>query len=76
MEEFESDVQRGALRPLRVRVRHSSAPHPNGCRWCGRDEYGHGLSYTASTGFHSWGLPTPAQRKARMLARSRAARHD
>lgn len=55
------------------RIRHRSAPDPNGCRWCGHPDRGHANRWAPSVGPHQWVEPTPAQRKARMLARRAAA---
>lgn len=32
-----------------------------GCRWCGREEQGHGEQYTESVGSHAWTEPTDQQ---------------
>lgn len=50
-------------------VRHTVAPTPNACRWCGRDERTHAIEWAGSVGYHKWAVPTSAQRRARMLAR-------
>lgn len=75
MTELKMIVTELGTMPAMARVRHTTAPDPSGCRWCGRDERGHGLSFTRGAGYHTWGMPTLAQRKARMRARtaSRAA---
>ncbi|GAB2734394.1 hypothetical protein GCM10027090_02300 [Sinomonas soli] len=52
-----------------VRVRHVSAPGPNSCRWCGREQRTHGLFYARSVGNHYYTEPTPQQRLAPMRAR-------
>lgn len=56
-------------------VRHTQAPLPEGCRWCGftkraqrRGELDHSQRYVLGRGFHSWEQPTAAQ----MLMRGRA----
>ncbi|MCX9190934.1 hypothetical protein C3Y87_05800 [Carbonactinospora thermoautotrophica] len=60
----------GALSlPTVSRLRHLEAPSPDGCRWCGFEARKHALVWVPSRGWHSWQAPTPAQRKARMLAR-------
>lgn len=50
-------------------VRHVTAPSPNACRWCGRDERLHSIEWAGSVGYHNWETPTPDQRRARMVAR-------
>lgn len=50
-------------------VRHTTAPSPNACRWCGRDERLHAIEWAKSAGYHNWAVPTSAQRRARMIAR-------
>ncbi|MCX5000896.1 hypothetical protein [Streptomyces longwoodensis] len=50
-----------------------STLNPNGCRWCGIDQRGHGRQHTAPVGWHAWEQPTQDQIKQRMKAR-RAAR--
>jgi hypothetical protein len=50
-------------------VRHSLAPTPYGCRWCGDQQGHHGQQYIGGHGVHAWEQPTNAQIKARMLAR-------
>ncbi|TFB83596.1 hypothetical protein E3O44_17115 [Cryobacterium algoricola] len=50
-------------------VRNATAPSPNACRWCGRDDRRHSIEWAKSVGYHSWAEPTLAQRRARMLAR-------
>lgn len=52
-----------------VRVRHTSAPVPSGCRWCGRERGSHGLFFTRSVGNHYFVDPTSQQRLARMRTR-------
>lgn len=42
--------------------------NPQGCRWCGIDQRGHGIQ-TGTTGSHTWEKPTQEQTKARMRAR-------
>lgn len=42
---------------------------PNGCRWCGIDQRGHGRQSIAPVGTHTWQQPTQAQIKERMRAR-------
>lgn len=74
-ERTESDVQLGPTPGDEggdnafVRVRHSSAPAPNSCRWCGRERGSHGLFFARSVGNHYYAEPTPQQRMARMRAR-------
>lgn len=67
-------MEAGKARPLYVRVRHEVSPGPSGCRWCGRDARGHGLSYSGGAGYHSWEAPTTAQRKSRIIAHATARR--
>ncbi|MFF7949073.1 hypothetical protein [Streptomyces griseorubiginosus] len=55
-----------------VRWPHGTAPTPSGCRWCGREQYGHMQLFLPRRGFHQWEQPTQAQIKARMLARRNA----
>ena len=50
-------------------IRHTVAPLPNACRWCGKGDRAHGMEWVASVGFHKWVAPTAQQRRARMLAR-------
>jgi hypothetical protein len=50
-------------------VRTTTAPSPNACRWCGRDDRLHSIEWARSVGYHSWVEPTKAQRRARMFAR-------
>lgn len=52
-----------------IRVRHVDTPEPSGCRWCGHPERGHAQRWTPAVKWHGWVEPTPAQRRARMLAR-------
>jgi hypothetical protein len=54
-----------------IRVRHVTTPEPSGCRWCGHNEREHAQRWTPVVKWHRWVEPTPAQRKARMLARRR-----
>lgn len=43
---------------------------PNGCKWCGREERSHGVSYSQDMDRqHIWEPPTNNQRKQRLLAR-------
>ncbi|TDK25881.1 hypothetical protein E2F48_08510 [Arthrobacter crusticola] len=56
---------------MRTRVRHNTAPSPNGCRRCGHELRAHGFQFCRATGLHPWEPPTDKQRKARMLARAR-----
>jgi hypothetical protein len=53
----------------RTFVRHKSAPSPDACRWCGREQRLHGIEWAASVRYHGWSAPTVAQRRARMRAR-------
>ncbi len=53
------------------RIRHVTVPEPSGCRWCGFAEREHAQRWTPVVKWHRWTVPTPAQRKARMLARRR-----
>lgn len=55
-------------------VRHSEAPEPSGCRWCGTGEREHASRFVPSAGQHLFAAPTAAQRLARMRAR-RASNH-
>ena len=57
----------------KIRHRADNPPTPDGCRWCGYDQYGHCQRWVPGRGFHGWTAPTDAQRLARMRAR-RAAR--
>jgi hypothetical protein len=50
-------------------VRHSLAPTPYGCRWCGIPQREHAQRWKPPAGWHTWEQPTNAQIKARMLAR-------
>lgn len=52
-----------------TRVRHTEAPPPNSCRWCGREEQNHGMTFARSVGNHYYAAPTDKQRLARMLSR-------
>ncbi|PPF85780.1 hypothetical protein C5C03_13580 [Clavibacter michiganensis] len=52
-----------------LRVRHVSAPTPDGCRWCGDARTSHGHTYSRAAGGHFWEQPTPSQRLSRMRAR-------
>ena len=45
------------------------SPQPNGCRWCGELERGHGIRILPGVGAHSWVAPTQLQIRSRMLAR-------
>jgi hypothetical protein len=58
---------------MTIRVRHTGPPNLNGCRWCGIDQRDHMQRWKPPVGWHQHEAPTPAQIKARMLAR-RAAR--
>lgn len=42
---------------------------PNGCRYCGIEERRHFQQWNPAAGWHTWTVPTNAQRLARMLAR-------
>lgn len=55
-----------------LRVRHTEAPAPNNCRWCGREPKTHGIAFVRSVGNHSYEAPTSKQRLARMTARRNA----
>lgn len=55
-----------------TRVRHTEAPGPNSCRWCGREQRNHGMSFVRSVGNHHYTSPTDKQRLARMLSRKKA----
>jgi hypothetical protein len=50
-------------------VRYTTAPLPEGCRWCGEVFREHGQRYVKSKGFHIWESPTQAQIQARMRVR-------
>lgn len=54
---------------LFLRIRHTTAPEPNSCRYCGRNQLDHGLYSVRSVGLHSYAEPTNEQRKARIRAR-------
>ncbi|MEV2239612.1 hypothetical protein [Micromonospora sp. NPDC049891] len=51
------------------RVRHTSAPMPEGCRWCGTAEREHPQLWVPGRGWHGWVEPTRKQITARMWAR-------
>lgn len=55
-----------------IRWPHGTTPTPNGCRWCGREQYAHGCWFVPGRGYHSWVQPTQTQIKARMVARRNA----
>lgn len=56
-----------------TRVRHTEAPEPSGCRWCGTGERQHASRFVPSVGQHLFTAPTAAQRLARMRARRDAS---
>lgn len=57
------------MRTAFLRIRHTAAPVPNACRWCGREQTDHGLFFARSVGNHYFVAPTPQQRLARMRTR-------
>lgn len=59
----------GVAPALRTEVRHTSAPEPGGCRWCGTAQRQHASRFAPSVGQHVFDAPTAAQRLARMRAR-------
>lgn len=65
------DAATGMLRG-HIRWPDGTVPTPFGCRWCGREQYGHMQLFLPRRGFHTWVQPTQAQIKARMLARRNA----
>ena len=56
------------------RIRHTSAPTPEGCRWCGWPYRGHVQQWVPGRGWHGWEHPTRQQITARMRARMQARR--
>lgn len=56
------------------RVRHTSAPLPEGCRWCGTPYHGHVQQWVPGHGWHGWTHPTREQIAARLRARLQARR--
>lgn len=51
-----------------IRIRHHTTPEPSACRWCGYPERGHGLRFHRGSKYMEYEPPTPAQRKARIIA--------
>ncbi|MEU3452297.1 hypothetical protein ABZ671_01615 [Micromonospora sp. NPDC006766] len=67
--------------PRVLRLRHNTAPPPNGCRWCGyplreSPDYpdGHPQRWVPGHGWHGWTEPTRAQIAARLRAKLTARR--
>lgn len=60
---------------MSARIRHQTAPNPDGCQHCGVDEDEHMQRWKPPVGWHAWEQPTQEQRLARMQAR-RNARKD
>lgn len=56
------------------RIRHHAPSVPSGCRWCGDEQYHHGLQYVPGNDLHGYVEPTQAQRLARMKARRSASK--
>lgn len=56
----------------RKTIRHQAPPIPSGCRWCGDEQFHHGLQWVPSVGMHQYEHPTNAQILARMKARRSA----
>ncbi len=50
-------------------VRHTTAPTPHGCRWCGIPQREHVQLWVPGRGWHGHEDPTRQQIEARMRAR-------
>ena len=54
-----------------TRVPHTETPNPNSCRWCGKEQRDHGMTFARSVGNHYYVTPTDKQRLGRILARKK-----
>lgn len=52
-----------------LRLRHRTAPAPEGCRWCGIEHREHANQWAPSQQWHTYVQPTQDQIKARMRVR-------